>query len=224
MSQRRPWKPSIMRWDHSSSFSLAVMSSDCPLTWMSEICPTQRAGDGSSATATDLPGARSGCTGAARPAEAGWGRRDPPHLSVTSRGHSRQQLPRNGRPPAPAVATWWVPWAPSPWGTPRTPQGPCRHHMVGALGSLLLGHTSHPARQAWIRVGGWWALGAHPEVPGQEKAVTRGRGRGRASLAAGQGYVPGTEHARPLQCPGPALVQSFRPGSASLSAPPPAWP
>lgn len=37
LSQRRPWYPSTILWDHSSSFSLAVMSSDWPFTWMSEI-------------------------------------------------------------------------------------------------------------------------------------------------------------------------------------------
>lgn len=37
LSQRRPWYPSTILWDQSNSFSLAVMSSDWPFTWMSEI-------------------------------------------------------------------------------------------------------------------------------------------------------------------------------------------
>lgn len=43
LSQRRPWYPSTILWDHSSSFSLAVMSSDWPFTWISEICRARRA-------------------------------------------------------------------------------------------------------------------------------------------------------------------------------------
>lgn len=42
LSQRRPWYPSTILWDQSNSFSLAVMSSDWPFTWMSEIWERRR--------------------------------------------------------------------------------------------------------------------------------------------------------------------------------------
>lgn len=42
LSQRRPWYPSTILWDQSNSFSLAVMSSDWPFTWMSEIWERSR--------------------------------------------------------------------------------------------------------------------------------------------------------------------------------------
>ena len=89
-----------MRWDHSSSFSLAVMSSDCPLTWISEICPHrgQEAGLRRSPVSIHEPPAS---RGQACPAHV----KEP--LGPTTPQRHEPTLPQA------AAATMWVPCAPS---------------------------------------------------------------------------------------------------------------
>lgn len=215
-----------MRCDHSSSFSLAVMSSDCPLTWMSEICPKRQAGGRCLALLPSLPHThlsegRGSSSWANRRHQASGGRAGPlgsllcqGNCHTSAQTHSSQQLPQCKLAiPDRNADTWWVPWTPC-WG-----EGP----------------GAHPAPPHW-RVGLKRAAGCL-ETWAQNKAVMVGAGAdqslsgcrlgvgslglGMVCLAAWPGHAGTTAPAWPC-------TESHPSGLACqpvwLSAHPPAWP